>query len=325
MKRVSVILLVLLLLFVSGCAEKQTEKPQEAQIAPEPVGEQSVEEQPPEERPFRFLTDGGWFTRGSGSKTPYTAPMWYRDGVYDSLLWSPTGEAEDIQGCLAESWKADDGGLTWIFTIRSGVCFSDGSLCTAADIAWAWEETAKAGYDITRIYPMTWEAPVENLFVIHMEEAVEDLPRFLASYGGALPVFNSLGLGTGPYCVDSILPGKGIKLSANRYYDFEPKMPREQHIEVVFFSESDPARAFELLESNAADAALLDRTLWDNVGLTAQFHDDLALLTEDGKYHVLPQSKKLGICVLTDDVLVSLSPDNMGPFGDVCLYSAEFN
>ena len=55
------------------------------------------------------------------------------DLVYESLV---TIDDEGMpQPLLAESWSAEDGGKTWVFTLRDNLFFSDGSVLTAADVA----------------------------------------------------------------------------------------------------------------------------------------------------------------------------------------------
>ncbi len=42
---------------------------------------------------------------------------------------------------LAESWKTSDDGLTWTFTLRSGVKSPFGNELTAADVEWGWQKS----------------------------------------------------------------------------------------------------------------------------------------------------------------------------------------
>src|SRR5258708_451014 len=60
--------------------------------------------------------------------------------VYDSLVnWdlSSADKASDIMPGLATSWSVDAADKTrWIFKIRSGVTFHDGSVFTAESVVW---------------------------------------------------------------------------------------------------------------------------------------------------------------------------------------------
>jgi len=57
------------------------------------------------------------------------------DLTYSALTTQqPTGE---YVGNLAESWTLSDDGLTWLFTLKDGILWHDGTALTAGDVAWA--------------------------------------------------------------------------------------------------------------------------------------------------------------------------------------------
>ncbi len=49
----------------------------------------------------------------------------------------------DIVPALAESYLLDDDGVTYVFNLRKGLKFSDGSPLTAADVKWSWERALR--------------------------------------------------------------------------------------------------------------------------------------------------------------------------------------
>jgi len=55
--------------------------------------------------------------------------------MYESLVRLDNGFQPKPQ--LAESWEASDAGKTWVFRIRKGVEFHDGSKMTAKDVVWS--------------------------------------------------------------------------------------------------------------------------------------------------------------------------------------------
>ena len=57
--------------------------------------------------------------------------------VYTGLT-QISGDDGRAEPALAESWVVDDGGRRYVFTLRNGVKFSDGTDITAADFAWSW-------------------------------------------------------------------------------------------------------------------------------------------------------------------------------------------
>ncbi|MEG1548479.1 MAG: ABC transporter substrate-binding protein [Clostridia bacterium] len=57
--------------------------------------------------------------------------------VFDPLI-DVDGDMKQIP-CLATEWTTEDGGKTWLFTLREGVTFSNGNPFTADDVAYSFE------------------------------------------------------------------------------------------------------------------------------------------------------------------------------------------
>jgi peptide/nickel transport system substrate-binding protein/oligopeptide transport system substrate-binding protein len=53
----------------------------------------------------------------------------------------------ELHGMAAESWSQSEDGLTWTFTLREGLTFSDGEPLTAEDFVFALQRAASTGYD----------------------------------------------------------------------------------------------------------------------------------------------------------------------------------
>lgn len=59
-------------------------------------------------------------------------------GVYQTLLWFPNDGVDPLQNDLATGWEAAEDGLSYTFTIRDDVVFSDGSPLTAEDVVFSF-------------------------------------------------------------------------------------------------------------------------------------------------------------------------------------------
>src|SRR5215217_404340 len=89
--------------------------------------------------------DGGTFTVGLGNEVDSFNPflgieatsfeMWAL--TYDYLISYAMEDMAPEPG-LATEWDTSDDGLTWTFTIREGVMWSDGQPLTANDIAYTY-------------------------------------------------------------------------------------------------------------------------------------------------------------------------------------------
>jgi len=134
-----------------------------------------------------------------------------------------------LVGALAESW-AQPTPTSYVYTLRSGVTFSDGSALTADDIvysvglakdeamspntAYYWanvdkaEKTGDNEVTITLLSPdvaFEWGPCAANAMWVTAE-------RFVAAAGNELGTPAALLTGTGPYKVTSFQPDKGVEL-----------------------------------------------------------------------------------------------------------------
>src|SRR5215475_12270454 len=76
-----------------------------------------------------------WFdpAETSGIITPFLILY----ALHDAMVKPMPGNA--TQPCLAEGWKAAPDGLSWQFTLRSGVKFHNGEPVTADDVKFSFE------------------------------------------------------------------------------------------------------------------------------------------------------------------------------------------
>ena len=81
--------------------------------------------------------DAGFYPVLSPStSTNYGIAYWTRNFYQTLVTYDKAGQ---IAGELAESWTVSDDGLTYTFTLRDGVKFSDGSDLTSEDVKASFE------------------------------------------------------------------------------------------------------------------------------------------------------------------------------------------
>jgi peptide/nickel transport system substrate-binding protein len=215
--------------------------------------------------------------------------------MYDSL----TGYAmEDMQPtpALATEWDTSDDGLTWTFTIRDGVTWSDGEPLTAQDVLYTYErirdggpERATWGVYLKGVASVT--APDDTTIVLELEQPSALLPLLpipivpehvwkdvsddeMRSYGnepsGGEPV-----VGSGPFrLVEGTAGGSTYRFEVNPdYWDGTPHLD-----EVIFrvFKSEDPA--IQALITGEVDFveginALQVQSLEGRDGISAQMGD----------------------------------------------------
>jgi peptide/nickel transport system substrate-binding protein len=157
--------------------------------------------------------------------------------TYQTLLtYAPN--SPKLVGLLATSWSESPDGLTYTFTLRRGVRFSDGTPFNAAAAEASFERRTalKGGPSYQTAEIKSYSTPGPYTLVIHMKEPVAPFLDYLASpYGpmmssptgvkrhqvhgdSASKWFGSHSDGTGPYVLSAIKPSVVYTLTANPYY-----------------------------------------------------------------------------------------------------------
>ncbi|GAA1986951.1 ABC transporter substrate-binding protein [Nocardiopsis rhodophaea] len=144
-------------------------------------------------------------------------------------------ETNETIPALAESWETSDDGLTWTFTIRDDVTWSDGEPLTAEDIAWTYttimedEAAAEANGNFVANFESA-EAPDPTTLKVtlserqatmlaldipivpkHVWETVDDFASF--NNDTDFPV-----VGSGPFVITGYRPNQSVTLEANTDY-----------------------------------------------------------------------------------------------------------
>jgi peptide/nickel transport system substrate-binding protein len=178
-------------------------------------------------------------------------------------LTNLSANGKNVVPGLASSWSASSNGLTWTFTLRPGLKFSNGQALTAADVKATFDRqrTDKADPNIADF--ANWkdtvaESPTE--LVIDLSKPEPSLPLILAApYHVIFPAasvaseaFYKDPISDGPFKLQSMSAGgTQVTLVANPdYYGLQPAIPKVQFLYVP----NDNTRVIEL-RANQIQAA----------------------------------------------------------------------
>jgi len=155
--------------------------------------------------------------------------------VYDSLLRT-TKDGTGVEPGLATKWESTADGLTWTFTLRDGVKFSDGSAMKASDVKASldlarngeksgWKDNYKAIKEITasddKTVKITLSQPYAPLLSVLAMFSGGVLPADMAKATDAKDYDNAQAWktkGTGAYYVEGWKKGDALVLKRNPNY-----------------------------------------------------------------------------------------------------------
>ncbi|GAA3633710.1 ABC transporter substrate-binding protein [Kineosporia mesophila] len=107
------------------------------------------------------------------------------DKIFDTLTTQDGDGA--LQPSLATEWKASSDGLTWTFTLRSGVKFSNGDALTAKDVVYSIERHLKVGGALPLSAPITGVKAVDDGTVeVKLSKAYTPLATELATFASSI-------------------------------------------------------------------------------------------------------------------------------------------
>ncbi|WP_372440369.1 ABC transporter substrate-binding protein [Prauserella cavernicola] len=175
------------------------------------------------------------------------------------FLTLPSAEDATPTGGVAEDWQASDDKLTWTFTIREGMTWSDGEPVTAEDAAFTFNrimsdpKAAEAnGSYVENFEKVT--APDERTLVIKTKAPqasmtaldIPIVPEHLWSdvTDMAAPETDELdlvGVGSGPFVISEYRPNEIVTLEANP--DYWRGAPQIDELQFVKFENADAAVA----------------------------------------------------------------------------------
>ena len=151
------------------------------------------------------------------------------------------GEGGMPDADLATEWSSNDDTTEWIFKLREGVKFHDGSDFDAADVIYTFDHVQDPEFDSTAAAVVKMVEKIEALdrFTIKMTLSAPypDLGLALQDYRlriipeGSVDTISTTGIGTGPFMVDTYDPDGTTVLKANPDYWEGP--PGVETIEVI--------------------------------------------------------------------------------------------
>ena len=161
--------------------------------------------------------------------------IWVFEQIYQPL-YTVSSNGKGVVPWLATGYKISPNKLTYTFTLRKGVEFSNGKPMTSADVVFSLDKTRAAsqgwGYIDTAIKSVT--APSPSTVVINLKypwaPLLADLSLFAngivpKNYGGeSESQFYQHPVGTGPFMWDKWVKGQYLKLVRNPHY-WEPGKP----------------------------------------------------------------------------------------------------
>jgi len=180
------------------------------------------------------------------------------ENVYDTLV-EPDAELQ-MRPSLATEWRTSDDQLTWTFTLREGLKFSDGSALTAEDVVYSYrriiDEKLNAAYKFATVKEVA--APDATTVVITLTAPTPNLLANLGGFKGVAIVqkanvdsgdIRTKPVGSGPFSVAGYTSGDRIELVRNEnYWGSQAKLDG-----VTFTFVKDPTVALQNLRGDEAD------------------------------------------------------------------------
>ncbi|KOP68220.1 ABC transporter substrate-binding protein [Bacillus sp. FJAT-18019] len=164
---------------------------------------------------------------------PHNTWITLRAGITETLL--RLDENMEIASWLASDWEAKDE-RTWIFTIREGIKFQDGSLLNAEAVKASFErgitdsKALDAALKIDSIEASGQKLQITTrepypAFPTELVHPTTSIISVAAEDSMGKVAFNSAPVGTGPFMVTSFTSGSEIRLTRfDDYWDGKPKL-----------------------------------------------------------------------------------------------------
>ncbi len=235
-------------------------------------------------------------------------PQLLLDNVYETLVTVDPASGE-IEGALATDWEISEDRLTYTFTLKDGVTFSDGAEFTAEDAKFSLEQVKSDAWTISLKSQLdiidSVEAPDDGTVVVTLSEPSNSFLYALTTRVGAM--FDTEGtddlantpIGTGPYTFVSWDRGSMVELARNE--DYHGDAPYFGTVEMHYFR-----------DANALNNAMLTDAV-DIVG-TVQAPESLAEF-EGGDYQIIEGTTN-------GEVVLSMNQEEGRPLADLALRQA---
>ena len=180
------------------------------------------------------------------------------ENVFDTLV--QPDENLEMKPALAESWDVSPDHLTWMFHLRKGVTFHDGSPFTADDVVYSYRRIIDQHLaNVDKLSAVTNAVAADPSTVkITVKQPTPNLLSNLGGFKGMAIVqrrnvesgqIATHPIGTGPFAFQSQKSGDSITLTANpTYWAGAPKVSG-----VMFRFISEPSTALSALQAGEID------------------------------------------------------------------------
>ena len=188
------------------------------------------------------------------------ASIWTIEEIYDTLL-VPAQDGKSVEPSLATSWKQSADKLSWTFTLRKGVTFSNGQPLTSADVKFSLAQARKKDNPFAFIDAViaSVTTPDDQTVVIKTKQPWSPLPADMALYANSIvpkdfggmteDAFAKKPIGSGPFAFDHWTKGQELKLVKNPKY-WQPGKPYLDSVTFTVVTDSN-TRATQLQSGQA--------------------------------------------------------------------------
>lgn len=169
----------------------------------------------------------------------------------DYFVYLDENNQPDPERSLAETWKSNDEGTVWDFTVRKGVKFHDGKELTSADIVFTFKRLSDANVAAatagTYANIQSVEAPDASSVRFTLKTSNPDFLLDLGDYhalvmDSATADFKTIHNGTGPFMIESYSPEDRIVFTRNPNYWMQGEdgqsLPYLDGMEWIFLAEA---------------------------------------------------------------------------------------
>jgi peptide/nickel transport system substrate-binding protein len=247
------ILAVMAMVILSACGSSGTSSAPPAPTAPKHGGSLTVLE--------GDSFAGSWPGLDPATDTDGAANQSYMDAIFGELY--QLGQGGKWIPDLATSISPSNGGKTWVFTLRKGVKFSDGTPFNAQAVVYNWDRDLKSACTCKPVFlsppkisatgPYTVQLSLSYVDAPLLADLQDDIFDWIASPAAVQKMgekaFALKPVGAGPFTVVSDSPSSQLVLKANPHY-WQKGLPYLNTL--IFKPVLDDETALKDMESGAA-------------------------------------------------------------------------
>jgi peptide/nickel transport system substrate-binding protein len=181
--------------------------------------------------------------------------------VFEGLVKPDTSGG--LEPALAESYAVEQDGLVYVFTLRQGVKFHDGSEVTPEDVEFSLKtaiETKFAGFDRIDTVEITGDQEIRVTLKSPDVEYLTNLTVGIAPRSN--PDRERQAIGTGPFIIESYTPQQSLVMVKNPHY-WKKGIPYLDRVTYVFLADSDALLL--ALQGGAVDAGAVTGSLLEQL------------------------------------------------------------